>query len=422
MSETHSLSSVEKVLLQTEKPAISINATSDELVIQRAASESRLEDDDCFRPSVLTPIHEIPTRSRLHTAETDLIHNHCIQQASSMLQSNSLSVENEEDENESINKKGEDVADADDTTRDEVSSVISSLSKDDSLRPRPNRLMAVPSVHSRNIISSNYRAALPPTEVSIPTTSTGTEQQQQPQEGAPEWLNLQQSSPSTTRPLLQRPSLSRDASAPAALMDPRWKRPAPRVRTVFASPKVVRPTLGRNQSAPITPRRMDFSIASSSKNSTTLSSCGDSMDALFLNDSDSLSLSPNSYKLLGDRKHRKCHSFGNPSSTSIGHNSFLTAPTTTSSSTYTGSQSSSVRRTKSALEASRKISDYTGASDGAACCSIQAEHAFRKRNLVKEEIKHVVSVISTPIKKLPIIKKVDPQQNLELQRAKGCLT
>lgn len=397
MSEAQSLSSVEKAWLQNDKnPASFSHNTDEQLVIERAPSETRMEDD--FRPSVLTPIHEVPTRSRLHTAETDLIHNCCIQRATTT---------GDVPSRRSIATTAPAEEVADDMTRDDVSSVVSSLSKDDSFHPRPPQL-AVPA-----------RATLPPTEVSIPTSK---EQQQQPEQETPDWLSLQQppQQHASSSSSLQRPYLQRDQSAPAVLMDPLWKRPAPRVRTVFASPKgVVRPTLGRNQSCPASPR-MDFSIASKTTFSTmtgTSSSCGDSIDALFNNtETDSLSLSPKSQRLLGERKmrtHRRVKS--------MGQSSLLTAPTLPSTS-YAGSESSLARRNRSTLEASRKLTEYTGASDGTACCSIQAEDSFRKRNLVKEELKHLRTMVATPIKKLPLIKRVDPQQNLDLTRSGGCLT
>jgi len=389
MSEAQSLSSVEKAWLQGEKTMFSSSPrqlATRECNAAPIAAETRMDDD--FWPSVLTPIHEIPTRSRLHTAETDLIQN--CRRAVSMPNASRPHL-----------AKAPSAEELDDTTRDDVSSVVSSLSKDDSLLPRPN-LIRGPSLGGGE--------ASPPTEVSIP--NQGKEQSKD--DTLPDWLSLQQpmlqQQPLQPRSTLQRASLLRDSSAPAILME---RSPPPRVSTVFASPRVLRPTLGRNQSSPGI--HMDFSVTSKH---STVSSCGDSIDALFNNDTDSLSLSPNSAKLLEGRKMRSHHG-----ARSCGTHSHITAPTLATSSSYAGSEGSSVRRSKSAREASRMLSEFTGADDGAACCSIQAEDSYRKRNLVKEEFRYVMNLVSQPIKKLPLMKKVDPQRHLELQRRKGgCLT
>lgn len=256
-------------------------------------------------------------------------------------------------------------------------------------------------------------------------------------------------------------------------LPPPHQQQRPWVRTVFGSSKnvVMQPTFGRNQSCPAT----DFSVASTITNqassstafesSTTGSaSCSitttpttammDDMDALILGcaeDDYSLSSptaaasaaaasSSTSYKMLGERRRRRNHVYtssnpsvsssnGSTSSLAAGQSSSLVSAGTkmtvcssrSSSYSYTGSETCHVRKHKSLAEASRKLSQYTGADDGASCCSIRAEDAFRRRNVVKEELKYVIGFVSAPIKKIPLLKKaIDP--NVELERKGGCLT
>jgi hypothetical protein len=51
-----------------------------------------------------------------------------------------------------------------------------------------------------------------------------------------------------------------------------------------------------------------------------------------------------------------------------------------------------------------------------------ARSSMRKRNVVKEELKYVMNLVSAPIMKLPLLKKVDSGSSVDLTRAHGCLT
>jgi hypothetical protein len=136
---------------------------------------------------------------------------------------------------------------------------------------------------------------------------------------------------------------------------------------------------------------MDFSIA-------THDSSGCSLDALFADDGtkSNRSMSPDSMKLVGNRKRRT------PKSSTIastGHGSSTTVPTVASSSSMTAGSKQSEDDSMSA-----------------------ARSSMRKRNVVKEELKYVMNLVSTPILKLPLLKKVDSGSSVDLTRAHGCLT
>jgi hypothetical protein len=117
-------------------------------------------------------------------------------------------------------------------------------------------------------------------------------------------------------------------------------------------------------------------------------------------------------KLLGDRKKRTlCRVQSNSSVGSfVGQSSFTTAPTVSSS--YTGSETYSARKSKASVEASRR----------GAYCAISAEDAPRKKNVVKEELKYMIGLVASPIRNLPLLKKGDSARNKNLTRSGGCLT
>ena len=344
------------------------------------------ENDNNFHPFALTPIHEAPARSRLHTAETDLVQNFKKTMNTAMAAAVKAPTITALRRNHKSQSSFHD---------DEASSVVSSLSKDDSLLARPP---IVP--------SSNTGATTPPTEVSIPCEANS------PFEETPDWLSLQQTRSCSSADLTRPSLISRDASAPAVLMAHNgWNRPTaagPRggvhhVRTSLLSPKILRPTHGRNQSCP----RMDFSVASS-----TLDSSGSSLDALFSQDGTSpRSMSPNSMRLLGNRKRLTHHRRSKSSTTAYSggcHASLTTAPTVASSSTMTAGSFH-----KQSKEEEEEEEDDT---------TVSTSRMMRKRNVVKEELKYVMNLVSTPIMKLPLLKKVDTSPNVDLTRADGCLT
>lgn len=380
MSEDCSLASMEEAWLEqgnsnnTDKMCASNNNNNNNDNDGPAPISSVTENEN-FRPFVLTPIHEVPTRSRLHTAETDLIQNFKKTMNSAMAAAVVAPTASTASRRNDFPSSFRD----DDFPRDEASSVVSSLSKDDSLLARP------PIMSSSDHVGAT---SSPPTEVSIPCDTPTF------METTPEWLSLRETCSSSSSADVTRPNLVRDVSAPARLMAHNSfqrttsSRGRVHVRTVLQSPKILRPTHGRNHSCP----RMDFSIA-------TYDSSGCSLDALFADDGtkSNRSMSPDSMKLVGNRKRRT------PKSSTIastGHGSSTTVPTVASSSSMTaGSKQSEDDHSMSA-----------------------ARSSMRKRNVVKEELKYVMNLVSAPIMKLPLLKKVDSGSSVDLTRAHGCLT
>jgi hypothetical protein len=376
MSEDCSLASMEEAWLEqgdsNNNDMCPSNNNNDYNNDGTAPISSVTENKSNFRPFVLTPIHEVPTRSRLHTAETDLIQNFKKSMNSAMAAAVVAPTATASRRNDFPSSFQDD-----DFPRDEASSVVSSLSKDDSLLARP------PIMSSSDHVGAT---SSPPTEVSIPCDTPTF------METTPEWLSLQETCSSSSADVA-RPNLARDVSAPARLMAHNSfqrttsSRGRVHVRTVLQSPKILRPTHGRNHSCP----RMDFSIA-------THDSSGCSLDALFADDGtkSNRSMSPDSMKLVGNRKRRT------PKSSTIastGHGSSTTVPTVASSSSMTAGSKQSEDDSMSA-----------------------ARSSMRKRNVVKEELKYVMNLVSTPILKLPLLKKVDSGSSVDLTRAHGCLT
>lgn len=332
-----------------------------------------------FSRRMLSPIHEIPTRNRFDTAETDQICNY-VRSDTPVAMTQFLSKQDE-----------------DDSQGDDASSVVSSLSKDDSLLAQP---VVTPLVIQGDIS--------PPTEVSIPAKGEDT----------PDWLMMEHE---VTQPILRRdqslpsnvvrPALHRDQSAPSVMMRTALFPPAPSARTVMSSPSLPRPAHGRNHPSP----PMDFSIACSSIRTSNSSLVAESLD--FIEGATQWD-----GRLLGDRKRRTmCRVQSNSSVGSfVGQSSFTTAPTVSSS--YTGSETCSARKNKASVEASRKLVSHLGADDGVACCALRAEEAYRKKNVVKEELKYMIGLVSSPIRNLPLLKKGDSPQNVNLTRSGGCLT
>jgi hypothetical protein len=309
---------------------------------------------------VLSPINEIPTRNRLDTAETDQICNFVRSPDMAVVTTQVLASPYEDD---------------DQRDNDDVLSIVSSLSKDDSLLPRT---VLFPSVVQGE--------TCPPTEVSI--TVKGND--------SPEWLTIE---PNVMQPLLSR-ELSRDQSlssnVPHQLL--RRDQSAPSVLETIShrfdphspqsKPNSSRPTHRRNYTSP--------SLESVS-----------SWDSL----SD-----PATCKLLKGRKKRtlvRVQSANASVGSFVGQSSLTTAPTVSSS--FTESTSCY----KSTAEACRKLSAYTGADDGSACCTIKAQDAHRKKNFVKEELKYMIGLVASPIR---LLKKADSARNVNLQRSGGCLT
>jgi hypothetical protein len=96
----------------------------------------------------------------------------------------------------------------------------------------------------------------------------------------------------------------------------------------------------------------------------------------------------------------------------VGHSSLTTAPTVTSS--FTESTSCY----KFTGEAFGKLSSYTGADDVISCCAINAQDVYRKKNVVKEELKYLIGLLASPIR---LLKKADPARTVNLQRSGGRL-
>jgi hypothetical protein len=318
-------------------------------------------DAGCHSSSrrLLSPIHETPTRNRLDTAETDQIRNF-VRSLDMTVTTTQLPTSQDDDDD-----------DDDDQRDDDAFSIVSSLSKDDSLLPRP--------VFAASVVQGD---ACPPTEVSIPGVNG---------KDSPEWLTME---PKVMQPMLRgnqslssnmaRPILYRDQSAPSFLetTSPRFLSPPPP-----SKPNSPRPTHRRTYTSP--------SIASSSW--------------------DSLS-DPATCKLLEGRKKRtfvRVQSASASVGSIVGHSSLTTAPTVSSS------FAESTSCYKSTVEACRKLSSYTGADDGISCCTINAQDAYRKKNVVKEELKYMIGLVASPIR---LLKKADPARAVNLQRSGGCLT
>jgi hypothetical protein len=96
----------------------------------------------------------------------------------------------------------------------------------------------------------------------------------------------------------------------------------------------------------------------------------------------------------------------------VGQSSLTTAPTVSSSFTE------STICYRSTAEARRKLVSFTGADD-IACCTANAEDVYRRRNVVKEELKYILGLVASPIR---LLKKADSARNANLQRSEGRLT
>jgi hypothetical protein len=196
----------------------------------------------------------------------------------------------------------------------------------------------------------------------------------------------------------------------------------PSVLTRGPSPSVMRPTLGRNRSAPV---HMDFSIASSNLSSNRSHTSSIPEDAIIINgsvvegirnrDSDVLGSHSTHLALLGGRKrraHRRSHTGTEISVGSIVGQSTLHT-SNTSAVSFTDSDSSSVRKAlRSASTADELMMSYSGAGDGIGCCQVR-----RPKNIVKEELKYVVGKMTSPIRMIPLFK----EKKAELKRSKGSL-
>ena len=197
---------------------------------------------------------------------------------------------------------------------------------------------------------------------------------------------------------------------------------------VSSSSRVPKPILARNRSCPA-PTTSDFAsvastISASNKSGILSSRSVDSIpeDSILVNgslvegishrDGESTVLRKDS-ALLGNRKrrtHRQCYSGTDISIGSIvGQSTLLTS---TSGASITSSEASSVRRQlKSAASAETLLRDYSGASDGIACCQVR-----KPKNLVKEEFKFVVGKVTSPIRLL-----LPKEKKAQLQRSTGKL-
>ena len=199
----------------------------------------------------------------------------------------------------------------------------------------------------------------------------------------------------------------------------------PPVQTRSLHSLVERPTLGRNHSCPV---RMDFSVASSSMPSSTISGNTFSIpeDSVIINgaliegirhrDGDlSIGESFDYSSLLGNRKRRVHHRVHSGTEISVGsivgQSTLLTSPSTTAS--ITESEASSVRKAlRSAHIAEEMLLNVTGADDGIACCQVR-----RPKNIVKKELKFVAGKLASPIRKIPMFS----EKKAELKRASGSL-
>jgi hypothetical protein len=316
--------------------------------------------DDGFRSSsgtVLSPIREIPTRSRLDTAETDQIRNFVRSPDIYVAATQLLTVSSR-------------IEDDDQRDNDDILSTVSSLSKDDSLLPPP--------VIAESVVQGETCL---PTEVSITVKGNDT----------PEWLTIE--------PIVMQPTLRGDQSL---------------------SSNVVRPVLCRDQSAPPVLVKVSPQSPPHPPPSTLISPCPShrrnyTSPSLESSSWDSLS-DPATCKLLEGRKKRtlvRVQSANGSVGSFVGQSSLITAPTVSSPFTE------STICYKSTAEACRKLSHYTGADDGIACCTANAEDAYRKRNVVKEELKYILGLVASPIR---LLKKADSARNANLQRSEGRLT
>lgn len=277
-----------------------------------------------------------------------------------------------------------------DLCEDDGNSVVSSLSNDEDSLFRARRNAKLPPIRESRVDLAGADN-LPPVEVAIPTSASKPE----------------------------RPESRMDELiANLALSHSRSHESPPRLVTRGPSPSVLRPTLGRNKSCPVT---MDFSVTSSN-----YSSIARSEDTIIVNgsvvggvknrDGDSWDrMHPKDSRLLGDRK-RRVHRRNNTGTeislgSIVGQSTLHTANTSMAS--YTDSEASSVRKAlKSAVSAGEKLLNYTGAADGIACCQ-----ARRPQNVVKKELKFVVGQLTSPIRKIPLFR----EKKADLKRAKGSL-
>eukprot|EP00547_Thalassionema_nitzschioides_P002432 CAMPEP_0194201382 /NCGR_PEP_ID=MMETSP0156-20130528/1662_1 /TAXON_ID=33649 /ORGANISM="Thalassionema nitzschioides, Strain L26-B" /LENGTH=301 /DNA_ID=CAMNT_0038926553 /DNA_START=148 /DNA_END=1053 /DNA_ORIENTATION=- len=171
---------------------------------------------------------------------------------------------------------------------------------------------------------------------------------------------------------------------------------------------VLRPVLSRDSTA-------DYSVASTIPEHSIIVN-GISMEGIRSRNGGLFgenSADPKHSTLIGDRKrraHRRFHSGSEISVGSlVGQSTILTE---LSSGASLDSDASSVRALKSASAANGLLLTTTGADEGIGCCQ-----ARRDKSIVKKELKHVVSMVTAPIRLLPIFK----EKKAELQRAKGNL-
>mmetsp|Transcript_7630 Transcript_7630/g.11667 ORF Transcript_7630/g.11667 Transcript_7630/m.11667 type:complete len:346 (-) Transcript_7630:26-1063(-) len=181
-----------------------------------------------------------------------------------------------------------------------------------------------------------------------------------------------------------------------------------------------RPVLARNLSCP---SAAEFSAASTNFSSRTdsipehsIMVNGISINGIRSRNGDVFGecFKSNRSLLIGDRKrrvHRRCHSGAEISVGSlVGQSTILTE--LSSGASYTDSEASSVRALKSASAANDLLLSITGADEGIGCCQ-----ARQDKGIVKKELKHVVGMVTAPIRLLPIFK----EKKADLQRSKGNL-
>jgi hypothetical protein len=289
----------------------------------------------------------------------------------------------EEEEEEEEEQAGE-------TDNVDDRSIVSSLSNDDSYMVRRD-------VDRRRLpFISEHDAArtlvLPPVEVSVPNNNNNNSKTDGT---APTPVAAHNKSNSTLDDLVAQLAIRSSASLSSSSSPVKQQR--------LAKPSIV----ARAQTCP-----MPSSIQPNIMNTPS---------GLSTTETNSTS---NTDELLGDRKrrpHRRTPSLTGTIDISIG--SIVgqsTAPTITSSSTTRESEGGGLsltpkeirRSMQSAVSAQRKLASY-GEDHGMSVGSVR-----KRANPVKEELKYIMGVMSTPIRKIPLLKK----KGAELQRSRGTLT
>uniref|UniRef100_A0A7S1Y3R6 Uncharacterized protein n=1 Tax=Grammatophora oceanica TaxID=210454 RepID=A0A7S1Y3R6_9STRA len=261
---------------------------------------------------------------------------------------------------------------------DDSASIVSGLSMDEDSILVERRLLA--SMHVLSPIAETTKnSSLPPVEVSIPTPKT-IRKTTRPR---PHTTSRVSSASSTSKldQLVANLALSNSGS---------WGNPT----STHSSPVRRPPMVSRARSAPVMIHIRHS--ADSVTNGTVLSTESPCPDE----------------KLLQGRKRRHIRTGSQGTNISIG--SIVGQSIAPTLSTTDCSDQSTARRSLQSVQAAEGLlRNHTGADDGIACCAVPP-----KRNVVKQEFKHIMSVVSTPIRKVPFLKR----KPADLKRSQGTLT